>query len=58
MAIAIWLMAGALFGLACGLLAIRKNRTASGWFMLGLITGPVALAVVLTRPYRDTPSFL
>ena len=58
MIFAIWLMAGAAFGLACGLLAVRKSRTASGWFVLGLITGPIALAVMFTRPYRDHPSFL
>lgn len=51
-------MIGAAFGLATGLIAVRRNRTASGWFMLGLITGPIALALMLTRPYRDHPSFL
>ena len=55
---AIWLMAGAAFGLACGLLAIRQNRTGSGWFMLGLLTGPIALVVLLTRDRIEHPSFL
>jgi hypothetical protein len=55
---AIWLLAGAAFGLACGLLAVRKNRTASGWFMLGLLVGPFALGAMLTRERRDRPAFL
>ncbi len=55
---AIWLMVGAAFGLICGLMAIRLNRTASGWFMLGLLTGPIALVVLLTRDRREHASFL
>jgi len=51
-------MIGAAFGLACGLIAVRRSRTATGWFMLGLIVGPIALAALLTRGYRDHPSFL
>lgn len=58
MLVGLWLMIGAAFGLATGLIAVRRNRTATGWFMLGLVSGPIALAVVLTRPYRDHPSFL
>jgi hypothetical protein len=55
---AIWLMAGAGFGLLCGLSAIRKNRTGSGWFLFGLLLGPIALVVLLTRGHREQPSFL
>jgi drug/metabolite transporter (DMT)-like permease len=55
---AIWLMIGSAFGLACGFIAIRRNRTGSGWFLTGLVLGPIALAVVLTRSYRDGPAFL
>jgi len=51
-------MVGAAFGLPCGLLAIRRNRTASGWFLIGLVLGPIGLALILTRPYRDHPAFL
>jgi hypothetical protein len=58
MIFALWLMLGAVFGLACGLLAVRKNRTATGWFMLGLILGPIALGVMLTRERREQPAFL
>jgi len=54
---AIWLMIGAAFGLASGLIAIRRNRTGSGWFLIGLVLGPIALALILTRPYRDSPAF-
>ena len=51
-------MVGAAFGLACGLMAIRKNRSASGWFLTGLLFGPIALIVLLTREHREQPSFL
>jgi hypothetical protein len=55
---AIWLMVGAAFGLACGLMAIRQNRSASGWFLVGLTTGPIGLIVLMTRQRRERPSFL
>jgi hypothetical protein len=55
---AIWLMTGAAFGLACGLIAIRRNRSGAGWFLIGLVVGPIGLALILTRPYRDSPSLL
>jgi hypothetical protein len=55
---ALWLMIGAVFGLACGLIAVRRSRTATGWFLLGLIFGPLALVVLLTLGYRDHPAFL
>ena len=58
MLFAIWLMVGAAFGLFCGLMGIRKNRSGSGWFMAGLLTGPVALVVLLTRDRREHPAFL
>ena len=58
MLVGLWLIIGAVFGLATGLIAVRRNRTATGWFMLALVTGPIAFAVLLTRPYRDHPSFL
>ena len=58
MLFAIWLMVGAAFGLACGLRAIPKNRSATGWFMAGLITGPIALVVLITRQRLEQPAFL
>jgi hypothetical protein len=58
MLFAIWLMAGAAFGLVCGLRAVPKNRSASGWFMAGLISGPIALVVLITRERREQPAFL
>lgn len=51
-------MVGAAFGLVCGLMAVKKNRTASGWFLLGLLTGPIALVVLMTRVKREQPAFL
>lgn len=58
MLFAIWLMVGAAFGLACGLMAIRKNRSGTGWFLTGLASGPVGLIALLTRERREQPSFL
>jgi hypothetical protein len=49
---------GSIFGLVSGLLAIRKNRTGSGWFLLGLIFGPLALIALFTRERREHPAFL
>ena len=58
MLVAIWLMLGAVFGFFSGWLAIRKNRSASAWFMSGLLFGPIALVAILTREHRDAPAFL
>ena len=58
MLFAIWLMAGSVFGFACGWLAIRKNRSATGWFMMGLLFGPLALVAILTRERQNEPAFL
>jgi hypothetical protein len=55
---AIWLMVGSVFGLVCGLLAIKRNRSAVLWFVLGLIAGPIALLAVLLQQRRDEPAFL
>jgi hypothetical protein len=55
---AIWLMAGAVFGLICGLLAIRRNRSSVTWFILGLLTGPIALVTILVQKRRDEPALL
>jgi len=56
--LAIWLMVGSVFGLACGLLAVRRNRSAVAWFMGGLVAGPLALVGVLVQRRRDEPAFL
>ena len=56
--LAIWLMAGSVFGLACGLFAIRKNRSAVTWFILGLLSGPIAVAAILLQGRRQEPEFL
>ena len=58
MLFAIWLMAGSVFGLLCGLKAIGKNRSATAWFMAGLLTGPIALIVLLTRERHEQQAFL
>ena len=56
--LAYWLIGGAAFGLPCGLIAIRRNRSATLWWIYGLVTGPIALVVLLTRERREEPAFL
>ena len=51
-------MIGSVFGLITGLRAIRRHRSAVGWFIAGLATGPIALAWVLVARRRDEPAFL
>ena len=51
-------MVGSVFGLICGLLAIRRNRSAVGWFAMGGLFGPVALVTILVQKRRDEPAFL
>lgn len=58
MILALWLVFGSAFGLVCGLLAVGRNRSAVGWYFLGLVFGPLALAPLLIRQRRDAPSFL
>jgi uncharacterized membrane protein len=41
------------FAIICGLLAIRKNRPFMGWFIFGLIWGPLALIILLLRPRQE-----
>jgi hypothetical protein len=55
---AIWLIVGSVFGLVCGLLAIRRNRSAVGWFLLGLGVGPIALVWLLVQRRGEQPAFL
>jgi hypothetical protein len=56
--LAIWLMVGAVFGLVCGMLAIRRNRSAVGWFIMGTAIGPLALVWLLIQRRGDEPAFL
>ncbi|MGH2784600.1 MAG: hypothetical protein ACRDJ1_05030 [Actinomycetota bacterium] len=55
---AIWLMVGSAFGLIAGLLAIRRNRSATGWFLMGLLIGPIALVWLLAQQRSEEPGFL
>ncbi|MGH2796049.1 MAG: hypothetical protein ACRDKG_17295 [Actinomycetota bacterium] len=55
---AIWLMVGSVFGLITGLLAIRRNRSAAGWFIMGLLVGPIALVWLLVQQRSEEPGFL
>ena len=51
-------MVGSVFGLICGLLAVRRNRSAVGWFVMGGLVGPIALVTILVQQRRDEPAFL
>jgi hypothetical protein len=55
---AIWLVIGSVFGLICGLLAVGRNRSATGWFFMGLLFGPFAIAALFLKERRGEPSFL
>lgn len=52
MVFAIWMIAGGVFGIAAGWLAIARNRSGLPWWALGVVLGPIAIAVVLTRGHR------
>lgn len=58
MVAAIWMLAGAVFGGVCGWLAIPRNRSAVTWWFLGVLTGPVALGVLLAQGRREGPKAL
>jgi hypothetical protein len=55
---AIWLVIGSVFGLISGLLAVGRNRSATGWFFMGLLFGPFAVAGLFLKQRRGEPSFL
>jgi hypothetical protein len=55
---AVWLVIGSVFGLICGLLAVGRNRSATGWFLMGLLFGPFAVAALFLKQRRQEPSFL
>lgn len=52
---ALWMIIGALFGIACGFAAIPRNRSAVVWWFLGVLFGPVTLAVLLRQGERPGP---
>ena len=58
MIFAIWLVIGSVFGFVCGQLAVGRNRSAVGWYFLGLVVGPIALVWLLVAQRRQEPSFL
>lgn len=49
------MIVGALFGVACGFAAIPRNRSAVVWWFLGVLFGPVTLAVLLRQGERAGP---
>jgi len=36
-----------IFGIITSVVAKKKGRNSFGWFLLGLLTGPFALAIIL-----------
>lgn len=47
----VWVFIWFLCGIICAIIARNKNRTALGWFFVGLILGPIGLliAAVISR---------
>lgn len=46
------MIAGGVFGALAGWLAVDRNRSALPWWGLGVLIGPLAVAVLLARPKR------
>ncbi len=52
----VFLIGRLLVGVICAAVASRKNRSAFGWFCLGLLFGLTALLIIAClEPYRDQP---
>lgn len=57
----IWMIAGGVFGIVTGWLAVGKNRPALPWWVLGVLIGPfaiVALQIRGPRPPEMRPAML
>lgn len=50
-----WLFLWWLCGLAAGTVALFKQRSGCGYFLLGMVAGPFALIVAILPPYRVRP---
>ena len=48
----IWLA----FAIGCAVVASSKNRSAIGWFLLGLLGGIISLIVVAVLPSIEAPA--
>ncbi len=55
---AIWMIAGSVFGVICGFAAIPRNRSALPWWLLGVLGGPITLAVLIAQGEREGPRAL
>src|SRR4051812_29538669 len=53
-----WVVLGFICGLICSGIADHKSRSATGWFFLGFLFGPLAiLAVAVTSPIREATDY-
>jgi uncharacterized membrane protein YfcA len=58
--VGIWMIVGGAFGALTGWLAVGRNRSALSWAAFAVLTGPIALLVLLTKPDRhgEQPAML
>lgn len=50
-----WFLIWVAFAIICAIIASNKNRSAVGWFILGLIFGIFALIVIACLSRLDVP---
>jgi len=43
-----------LFGIVCAIIASSKNRSAFGWFVLGVLFGPLSILFIAIARKEDT----
>jgi hypothetical protein len=55
MAVGLWMIIGSLFGVACAIQAIRRNRSAIPWWFAGVAIGPAALIWLRVAGHRQGP---
>jgi uncharacterized membrane protein YfcA len=58
--VGIWMLVGGAFGAGAGWMAVARNRSALAWWAFGVLAGPIALIVLLTKPDRlgEQPAIL
>ncbi|MHB8511943.1 MAG: hypothetical protein ACYDCC_07135 [Actinomycetota bacterium] len=55
MSVGLWMIVGSIFGVVCGIMAIPRNRSCIPWWFLGVLSGPIALGVLLRAGHRSGP---
>jgi ribosomal protein L40E len=52
----IGVLAWLLFGIASGIVAMKKGRSGCGWFFLGVLLGPIGLILAFASRSRKEPA--